>query len=95
MAFHQWQFLGDDARREVVELRQEYESIFTKIIADGVRENSFRTLRDQRAAVIAIIGMLTFAGDWYVREQHVTPDDFGLSLAETAVDGLVRDRPMN
>ncbi len=90
VAFHQWQFLGGDAKRDVVQLRDDYESIFSKIVEDGVHEGAFRALLDQRAAVIAIIGMLTFSCEWYVREQHVSPDEFGRSLAAIVVDGLVR-----
>ncbi|PBC35728.1 TetR family transcriptional regulator [Rhodococcus sp. ACS1] len=89
VAFHQWQFLGGDAQKEIVGLRKQYENIFRRIYRDGVQEGSFREARSERIAALAVIGMLTSASEWYDPEGALGADEFGDALAEAAVDGLL------
>jgi AcrR family transcriptional regulator len=88
VAFHQWQYLSDEPRERVVALRRQYEDLFTLIYRDGVREGSFREARSERIAVLAVIGMLTSATEWYSPEGRLSADEFGEALADAAVDGL-------
>lgn len=89
VAFHQWQYLGDEARQQVIELRGEYENIFLKIYRDGVAEGAFRQARNERVAVLAVIGMLTSVAEWYSPEGKLPADELGEALADAAVQGLV------
>ena len=89
VAFHQWHFLGDEARQEIVTLRQRYEDVFTTIYRSGVADGSFRTPRNERIAVLALIGMLTSASEWYEPEGPLGADEFGDSLADAAIEGLL------
>ncbi len=89
VAFHQWRFLGDGAREKVINLRKQYEEVFLQIYRAGVAEGTFRKARSERIAVLAVIGMLTSASEWYSPEGRLGADEFGEALAEAAVDGLV------
>lgn len=89
VAFHQWQYLGEEARQQVVELRGEYEDIFLQIYRDGVAEGTFRRARNERVAILAVIGMLTSVAEWYSPEGKLAADDLGEALADAAVQGLV------
>jgi AcrR family transcriptional regulator len=89
VAFHQWSFLGGDARERVVELRGQYEEVFLQIYRAGVAEGTFREVPSKRIAVLALIGMLTSASEWYSPEGRLGADEFGEALAEVAVNGLV------
>ncbi|MGW5110641.1 TetR/AcrR family transcriptional regulator [Nocardia sp. NPDC004123] len=88
VAFHQWQYLSNEPRERVIALRRQYEDVFTQIYRDGVREGSFREARNERIAVLAVIGMLTSAAEWYSPEGRLGTEEFGEALADSAVDGL-------
>lgn len=89
VAFHQWQFLGGESREKVIELRKQYEDVFLKIYRAGVAEGTFRKAPSERIAVLAVIGMLTSASEWYSPEGRLGADEFGDAIAQAAVDGLV------
>jgi AcrR family transcriptional regulator len=89
VAFHQWQYLGDEAKQRVIELRGQYEDVFTQIYRAGVAEGTFRRARNERIAVLAVIGMLTSASEWYSLEGRLGADEFGEALADAAMYGLL------
>lgn len=88
VAFHQWQFLGDEFKEDIVGMRNQYEEVFATIYRDGVAEGTFRPGRSERIAVLAIIGMLTSSSEWYSPQGPLGVDEFGEALADSALEGL-------
>ncbi|MGW5110642.1 TetR/AcrR family transcriptional regulator [Nocardia sp. NPDC004123] len=77
VVFHQWRFLGESARADVVASRRRYEMYYREIISDGVQSGAFRADLNIRFATLAVLGALNWAPEW------VAPT--GLELAPTDV----------
>jgi AcrR family transcriptional regulator len=88
VAFEQWVYLGADKHAQVVELRTRYENTFTKVVADGVASGEFREPRSRKVAVLATIGMLTAATNWYNPDGALSPEEVGEALADHVLEGL-------
>lgn len=88
VAFHQWKYLGAEKHERIVELRLRYEQAFATVVADGIASGEFRAVRSSRVAVLATIGMLTAATEWYSPAGSLTPDEIGDALADHALLGL-------
>ena len=88
VAFEQWTYLNAENREKVVELRRRYEAAFTKIVRDGVKTGEFRTVRSQRIAVLATIGMLNAAAQWYSPGGPMPAEEIGDALADHVLLGL-------
>lgn len=94
VAFHQWGYLGAEKHERVVELRLRYERAFATVVADGIESGEFRAVRSPRVAVLATIGMLTAATEWYSPAGPLTPDEIGDALADHTLLGLAcRSQP--
>ena len=90
VAFQQWGYLSGENRDHVVDLRRRYESVFRRVIEDGIRDGTFRTPASTRVAVLGVIGMLTAATNWFHTEGPMSPDEVGDALADQVVDGFRR-----
>lgn len=64
VVFHQWRFLGETARADVIASRRRYEAYYREIISDGVRSGAFRPDLDIRFATLAVLGALNWAPEW-------------------------------
>ncbi|MFD5747263.1 TetR/AcrR family transcriptional regulator [Streptomyces sp. NPDC059255] len=90
VAFHQWTYLSPPLQEQVVELRRQYEEIFTRILRTGIRKKEFRRVKHHRIAVLAIIGMLNSATEWFSPDGELSPEAVGHLLADSALEGLAR-----
>lgn len=88
VAFDQWSYLSDGNREQVVELRRRYEAAFTRIMRDGMDAGDFRAVRSPRIAVLATIGMLNAAAQWYSPGGPMPPEEIGDALADHVLLGL-------
>ena len=88
VTFHQWTYLNDQNQQSVIELRRRYEDLFDRIIEDGVKSGEFRHPRHPHISVLAIIGMLNSATEWYSPTGPLSADDIGEVLANGALVGL-------
>lgn len=88
VAFDQWTYLSDGNREQVVELRRRYEAAFTRIVRDGMDAGDFRAVRSPRIAVLATIGMLNAAAQWYSPGGPMPPEEIGDALADHVLLGL-------
>ncbi len=91
VAFHQWKYLSPPGQERVIELRRQYESLFSAIVADGIASEEFRAVRNPRIAVLAIIGMLNSATEWFSPDGGLSAEEVGQLLADSALVGLARE----
>lgn len=80
--------LADEARREVVGLRDEQERIFREVVHDGVKAGEFATPYPTEAAR-AIISMGVTVASWYRRDGSRFPEEIADRYAQLAL-GAVR-----
>lgn len=90
VAFHQWTYLSPENQKEVVALRQRYEQLFDRILNDGIKAGDLRRVRNPRVSVLAIIGMLNSATEWFSPTGPLTAEEIGETLADGALLGLQR-----
>jgi AcrR family transcriptional regulator len=88
VAFHQWTYLSPPLREQVVDLRRQYENLFTRIVTDGIEKKEFRAVPNSRIAVLAIIGMLNSATEWFSPDGGLSAEEVGQLLADSALSGL-------
>lgn len=85
VAFHQWTYLSSTGRRRVVKLRRRYEALFSQIIDEGIEAGEFRAVKSARVTVLAIIGMLNSATEWFSPTGELTAEQ----IAEVLTDGVL------
>jgi TetR/AcrR family transcriptional regulator, cholesterol catabolism regulator len=88
VAFNQWTYLSEANRKQVVELRERYERAFTTMVRDGVAAGDFRPVGSVRITVLATIGMLNAAAQWYSPGGPMPPEEIGDALADHTLFGL-------
>jgi AcrR family transcriptional regulator len=88
VAFHQWTYLGAERQQGVIALRRRYEELIARILDDGVRTGEFQVAGNPRIAVLATIGMLNSATEWYSPAGPLGPDEIGEAIAGNALMGL-------
>lgn len=88
VTFQQWRYLGEANRAVVIQRRQEFEDLFSRIHADGVASGVFRPVAHPRVVVLGIIGALNMATDWYSPQGPLTPADVANTLADSFLQGL-------
>ncbi len=90
VAFHQWTYLSPAAQERVIAMRRTYEGLFSRILREGTAAGEFRPIANPRIAVLAIIGMLNSATEWFVPDGGLAAHEVGHLLADTALTGLAR-----
>ena len=88
VAFHQWTYLSPEKQGRVIAMRQRYEDLFVGIVRDGVRNGEFRKLRSPRITVLAFIGMLNNATEWFRPDGRLSAEEVAAEVAETALTGI-------
>lgn len=88
VAFHQWTYLSAEKQGRIIAMRQRYEDLFTGIMRDGLRSGEFRPVRSPRVMVLAFIGMLNNAAEWYSPTGKLSAEDIATDLADTVLGGL-------
>lgn len=88
VTFQQWRYLGEENRAVVVQLRQEFEDLFSRIVADGIASGHFRTVPHPRIVVLGVIGALNMATDWFAPDGPLSAADVADALADSFLQGL-------
>jgi TetR/AcrR family transcriptional regulator, cholesterol catabolism regulator len=88
VAFHQWTYLSPQMRQPVIALRRRYEGLFARILREGIANGEFRATAHPRIAVLAILGMLNAATEWFSPDGGLSAQEIGHLLADSALSGL-------
>jgi len=88
VAFFQWTYLSPEKQGRVIALRQQYEDLFVGIVRDGVRTGAFKPLRSPRLTVLAFIGMLNNATEWFSPTGPLSAKEIADELADTLLGGI-------
>ncbi|WP_220186911.1 TetR/AcrR family transcriptional regulator [Pseudonocardia pini] len=88
VAFFQWTYLSPEKQGRVIAMRQRYEDLFVDIVRDGVRTGEFRRLRNPRVIVLAYIGMLNNATEWFQPDGSLSAIEVAEEIADAALKGI-------
>jgi AcrR family transcriptional regulator len=87
--FQDWRQLSEPRRSEVLALRDAYEALFRRTIADGVTNGELQTA-DPRQATMFVLTALNGIPGWFRSDGELTADDIADELANLVLDGLGR-----
>ena len=85
--FHDWRYLSEPYLSEFKELRRNYESIFRKIIREGMLKGIF-TKQDETFTVLTIFSSLNWVYEWYDPNGKFTPEQIAANLSKLILDGM-------
>lgn len=88
VAVFQWTYLSEPNRSGIVELRAQYEQMFTRVIGDGIASQDFSTFNHPRVVVAGVIGLLNSTMHWYSPDGPVSATEIGEQLADLVLRGL-------
>ena len=88
VSFCQWPYLSPENREQIVELREQYERVFERVICDGIAAKEFPEVMHPRVTVLATMGLLNSAMRWYSPIGPESPQEVGDDLADYCLGGL-------
>jgi AcrR family transcriptional regulator len=83
----EWRFLSAERRAEMSIRRDAYESLFRRVIADGIEAGTFRTV-DPRLTSMAILSALNGIAAWYSPNGELTADQIADQHADLFLHAL-------
>lgn len=86
--FHEWQFLRPRYRTSVLKRRDAYESMFRKIITEGIEAGVFRDV-DPKLAGILVLSVGNWLYQWYNPEGPLSPEEVADRFTDMLLDGLL------
>jgi AcrR family transcriptional regulator len=82
--------LSPARQKEVIAARDRYERHLRRLIGQGIRDGSFRTV-DPKLATFAILGAINWIARWYNPEGPLQAPEVGAEFADHLVGGLEPD----
>ena len=82
--------LGLSNQRKIIKLRDSYESLFRKGIADCIKEGVFRDV-DVRMSTFALLGMANWLVHWYSHDGKMRSEDIARIFSDLFINGLRRE----
>jgi TetR/AcrR family transcriptional regulator, cholesterol catabolism regulator len=85
--FHDWRYLSEPYLAEFIEMRKKYESIFRKILRDGMLKKVFAR-QDETFIVLMIFSSLNWVHEWYDPNGKFSPDEIADNLGKLILEGI-------
>ena len=82
--------LGPVNQRKIIKLRDRYEALFRKVIADGVKERLFRDVH-VKITSLALLGMMNGLIHWYSPIGPMNSEHIAGIFSDLLLDGLLAD----
>lgn len=86
--------LEAEHRQKIIEMRNEYEAFYVKVLAEGMAKGVFRNI-DLSLAKLAIIGAVNWIPHWYSKSGSLSKKDIADFFTEFQVAPLLRDQQIN
>lgn len=83
--------LSPDRRARMLALRDRYESLFRRMVKDGVASGEFRPV-DPKTVGLAILGACNWFTTWFQPQGPLSHQDFARAFADLFLQGLERTR---
>jgi AcrR family transcriptional regulator len=84
---HELKALGSSNQQHIVALRDHYEGLYRKLLAEGIADGSFRPI-EPKVATFAILGILNWPYHWYKPEGPLTVEQLAESFSDLILRGL-------
>ncbi|MBL3557809.1 TetR family transcriptional regulator [Marinobacter sp. JB05H06] len=85
----EWRALGPEAREEIIELRDQYESLWAEILETMIEQGVVRKNVDGRLLRLIGLGALNWVATWFDPNGVHSLDAIGDLIWQIAVDGVI------
>lgn len=85
----EWRALRPEARKDVIDLRDQYESLWSRIIENTVENGVIRKNIDHRLLRLFGLGALNWVATWFDPNGDHSLDAIGDFIWQIAIDGVV------
>ena len=85
----EWRALGPEAREEIIELRDQYESLWAGILETMIAQGVVRQNVDGRLLRLIGLGALNWVATWFDRNGVHSLDAIGDFIWQIAIDGVI------
>lgn len=89
---HEWRNLGEEPRKQFIQLRDQYEDGFKDILKTGEEENVFKS-GDRKFAALTILSSLNWITEWYKSAGSMSPEQIAENLTHFILTGLRKEKP--
>ena len=85
----EWRALGPEAREEIIELRDQYESLWAEILETMIEQGVIRKNVDGRLLRLIGLGALNWVATWFDPNGAHSLDTIGDLIWQIAMDGVI------
>ena len=85
--FNEWRHLSEPSLSRFLEMRNDYEGRFIRIIREGVAAGEFSKV-DEKFTMLTILSSLNWTHNWYKPSGNLSPEEVGSRLANLLLNGL-------
>ncbi|ERJ17444.1 pantoate--beta-alanine ligase protein [Salinisphaera shabanensis E1L3A] len=86
----EWRALGTEAREEIIELRDQYESLWSDILETMIEQGVIQKGVDGRLLRLVGLGALNWVATWFDPDGVYTLDAIGDFIWQITTDGVLR-----
>lgn len=85
--FHEWKFLPEDKRRQVLLWRDAYERLVQRVVEEGVEARVFRA-ESPRLSTLFLLSALNWTYQWYRKDGPLSLEELSEEYARLALSAL-------
>ncbi|MAZ08677.1 MAG: TetR family transcriptional regulator [Sutterellaceae bacterium] len=85
----EWRALSPEARKEIIKLRDQYESLWIDILETMISQRVIQKGVDSRLLRLIGLGALNWVATWFDPNGSHTPDDIGNFVWQAIIKGLI------
>jgi len=85
----EWRALSPEARREIIKLRDQYESLWIDMLETMISQSVIQKGVDSRLLRLIGLGALNWVATWFDPNGSHTPDDIGNFVWQAIIKGLI------
>jgi TetR/AcrR family transcriptional regulator, cholesterol catabolism regulator len=84
---HEWKFLGEERQQKIAERRNHYESLYRRVVEDGIASSEFAPT-DPKMATLLVLSAVNWMPQWYNPAGPLSPAQVADSFSELVLKGL-------
>lgn len=85
--FSEWRHLSESYLNDFLEMRNNYENKFIRILTDGHKEGIFKKM-DAKFTVLALLSSINWMPSWYKPDGTLSPEDIADNVTDVFINGL-------
>ena len=82
-----WKNLSQPYLEQFIQMRDDYENTFRKIISEGMKNGEFR-IEDEKFVLLTILSSINWTSRWYRPDGKLKPDEIAERLSDILIKGI-------